>query len=114
MYIIGGIVDHNQHKLLTLSKAQAEGIAHGKLPISTYLNMKTRQVLAVNHVFEILLAISSEKRSWKDALLQTLPERKNAVEKDTDKDETVHSCEKDKSCGGKIDILKKNETDSGT
>lgn len=80
-YIIGGLVDHNQHKLLTLKKAQDEGIAHGKLPISTYLNMKTRQVLAVNHVFEILLSRSSEKKSWAEALLQTLPERKNAEEK---------------------------------
>ncbi|KAI5751220.1 hypothetical protein M8J77_005412 [Diaphorina citri] len=91
VYIIGGLVDHNQHKLLTLNKAREENIAHGKLPIDTYLNMKTRQVLAVNHVFQILLAISSDKKSWKDALLETLPERKNAAAKNTGS-EDAESC----------------------
>lgn len=84
-------MDHNQHKLLTLNKAREENIAHGKLPIDTYLNMKTRQVLAVNHVFQILLAISSDKKSWKDALLETLPERKNAAAKNTGS-EDAESC----------------------
>uniref|UniRef100_A0A8D8RZB9 tRNA (guanine(9)-N(1))-methyltransferase n=1 Tax=Cacopsylla melanoneura TaxID=428564 RepID=A0A8D8RZB9_9HEMI len=106
VYIIGGLVDHNQHKLLTLNKAQSEGIAHGKLPIDTYLSMKTRQVLAVNHVFEILLAISSEQKSWKDALLQTLPERKNAAAKSVDESDSE---EKNKPSGNEVEKENKCE-----
>lgn len=94
VYIIGGIVDHNKHKLLTLNKARSEKIAHGKLPIGTYLNMKSRHVLAVNHVFEIMLAVSSEGKSWAEALLQALPERKNAQEKSNENEE---NCEENKT-----------------
>ena len=39
--------------------------------------MKTRKVLAVNHVYEIL-ALVCQGNSWKDSFLEVLPERKEA------------------------------------
>jgi tRNA (guanine9-N1)-methyltransferase len=36
-YIIGGIVDRNRYKRLTLDKAEKDGIAHGKLPIQEHV-----------------------------------------------------------------------------
>jgi tRNA (guanine9-N1)-methyltransferase len=36
-YIIGGIVDRNRYKHLTLNKANSEGIQHAKLPIGEFV-----------------------------------------------------------------------------
>ena len=54
--IIGGIVDRNRHKLLTLGKAKAEGIRHARLPIGAHLRMSGSVVLTVNQVLDVLLA----------------------------------------------------------
>jgi len=78
-YIIGGLVDHNHHKGLSHSKASELGIATARLPIDEFLNMKTRKVLTVNHVYEILAAVSQGK-GWKEAFLSVIPERKMAEE----------------------------------
>ncbi|XP_076761194.1 tRNA methyltransferase 10 homolog A isoform X2 [Xylocopa sonorina] len=53
------------------------GIRHGRLPLDKFLRMKARKVLTVDHVFEILLRVS-EGKTWQEAFLQVLPERKNA------------------------------------
>lgn len=42
--------------------------------------MKTRKVLAINHVFEILSLVGNGM-NWKDAFLKVLPIRKGATEK---------------------------------
>ncbi|PSN38365.1 tRNA methyltransferase 10 A [Blattella germanica] len=60
--------------------AQENGINHGQLPIGEFLDMKSRKVLTIDHVFEILLQVTGGK-SWKDAFLQVLPSRKGAIEK---------------------------------
>ncbi|XP_053311611.1 tRNA methyltransferase 10 homolog A [Spea bombifrons] len=77
-YIIGGLVDHNHHKGITYKQALDLGISHAQLPLSSFVKMNSRKVLAVNHVFEIMLAFL-EKRNWKEAFFCVLPQRKGAV-----------------------------------
>ncbi|BFZ02913.1 hypothetical protein BsWGS_05952 [Bradybaena similaris] len=77
VYIIGGLVDHNKHKGLCHKIAEERGIAHAQLPIAEYLDMKTRKVLAVNHVFSILLRYT-ETHDWRTAFLAEMPQRKQA------------------------------------
>ncbi|XP_072943953.1 tRNA methyltransferase 10 homolog A isoform X1 [Epargyreus clarus] len=76
-YIIGGLVDHNQHKGLCLKVAEEQGIRHAQLPLGKYINMKTRKVLTIDHVFEIVLRVA-EKMPWQEVLMKVLPERKGA------------------------------------
>ena len=77
LYVIGGLVDHNSHKGLCHKLAVQAGVRHGRLPLDKFLQMKARKVLTVDHVFEILLKVS-EGKTWQEAFLQVLPERKNA------------------------------------
>ncbi|XP_014358404.2 tRNA methyltransferase 10 homolog A isoform X1 [Papilio machaon] len=74
-YIIGGLVDHNQHKGLCHKIAVEQGIRHCQLPLNKYVNMKTRKVLTIDHVFEIVLRVC-EGVPWQDAILDVLPHRK--------------------------------------
>ncbi|XP_077401230.1 tRNA methyltransferase 10 homolog A [Vanacampus margaritifer] len=76
-YVIGGLVDHNHHKGITLERAQKLGICHAQLPLNSFVQMNSRKVLAVNHVFEIMLAYV-EKGSWQEAFFSVLPPRKGA------------------------------------
>ncbi|XP_018549363.1 RNA (guanine-9-)-methyltransferase domain-containing protein 2 isoform X1 [Lates calcarifer] len=82
-YVIGGLVDHNHHKGITFEKAKELGINHAQLPLSSFVKMNSRKVLAVNHVFEIILAYL-EKGSWQEAFFTILPQRKGAVAVDQD------------------------------
>ncbi|XP_029931420.1 tRNA methyltransferase 10 homolog A [Myripristis murdjan] len=82
-YVIGGLVDHNHHKGLTFERAKELGIDHAQLPLSSFVKMNSRKVLAVNHVFEIILAYL-EKGSWQEAFFTVLPQRKGAVAVDQD------------------------------
>ena len=75
VYIIGGIVDRNRYKNLTLNKAKQEGIGHAKLPIGELMELRTSSVLAVNHVFEIV-SLWFNNRDWKQSLDKVIPERK--------------------------------------
>jgi tRNA (guanine9-N1)-methyltransferase len=78
IYIIGGIVDHNKLKNLTLNKAEREQIETAQLPISEYLQLNSRKVLTVNQIIEILLyyGLSGD---WEEAFLKTIPQRKIQV-----------------------------------
>lgn len=49
VYIVGGIVDRNRYKNLTLDRANSQGIATARLPIGQYFDIQTRQVLTVRH-----------------------------------------------------------------
>lgn len=48
-YVIGGIVDRNRYKNLTLNKAEELNIAHARLPLDDFVKMSSRKVLTVNH-----------------------------------------------------------------
>jgi tRNA (guanine9-N1)-methyltransferase len=81
VYIIGGLVDHNHHKSLCYKLALEKKIMHYRLPINKFMSMRTRPVLTVNHVFEIICRYV-ECRDWKQAFVNTLPKRKGAEAKD--------------------------------
>ncbi|KAJ7228199.1 guanine-1-methyltransferase-domain-containing protein [Mycena pura] len=75
-YIIGGICDHNRLKNECLNKAQADGVRTARLPIGTYLSdLRTRKVLTVNQVFEILVRWV-DARDWETAFYAVIPKRK--------------------------------------
>ena len=48
IYIIGGLVDHNKLKNITLDKANEQNIKTLKFPISRYLRLNTSSILTVN------------------------------------------------------------------
>ncbi|KAL3568736.1 hypothetical protein D5086_028626 [Populus alba] len=75
IYIVGGLVDRNRWKGLTMKKANEQGIQTAKLPISSYLKMSSSQVLTVNQVVEILLKFV-ETKDWKTSFFQVIPQRK--------------------------------------
>ncbi|XP_044536200.1 tRNA methyltransferase 10 homolog A isoform X3 [Gracilinanus agilis] len=99
-YVIGGLVDHNHHKTpaswvyreqrrvgihimsllqgITYKQASEHGIHHAQLPLGDFVKMNSRKVLAVNHVFEIVLEYL-ETRDWQEAFFSILPPRKGAV-----------------------------------
>ena len=76
-YVIGGFVDRNRHKLLTLNKAKELGIAHARLPIKDHLKLLSSSVLTVNQTFDILVNYL-ERGDWSDAVTAVVPTRKTA------------------------------------
>ncbi|KAF2869088.1 guanine-1-methyltransferase-domain-containing protein [Massariosphaeria phaeospora] len=77
-YIIGGLVDRNRHKGICYRRAKSRGIKTAKLPIGQYLDMKSRQILATNHVLEIMLKWL-ELGDWGKAFMEVIPRRKGGV-----------------------------------
>lgn len=49
VYIIGGLVDHNHQKGLSLQRAEQKGLKTARLPLSEHISMKTRKVLTIVH-----------------------------------------------------------------
>lgn len=82
IYIIGGIVDHNRHKLLTFDKAFCQKIRHARLPIrESGVQLTTSCVLTVNHVMDIIARYLTKgggknMETWREALEEAIPERK--------------------------------------
>lgn len=85
IYIVGGIVDKNRYKSLCLDVAKSAGISHARLPIAEHVDMKTRSVLTINHVVEIMVKYL-ECKSWPEAL-EIIPKRKDRKIKSKDQDE---------------------------
>ncbi|KAH0461284.1 hypothetical protein IEQ34_008859 [Dendrobium chrysotoxum] len=96
IYIIGGLVDRNRWKGITMKKANEQGIQSAKLPIGNYIKLASSQVLTVNQVVEILLKFV-ETRDWKNAFFTVIPQRKRgAVE--TEGDDTIDVAKIEKEC----------------
>ncbi|XP_058197177.1 tRNA (guanine(9)-N1)-methyltransferase-like [Rhododendron vialii] len=83
IYIVGGLVDRNRWKGITMKKAEEQGIQTAKLPIGNYLKMSGSKVLTVNQVIEILLKFL-ETRDWKTSFFKVIPQRKRC-EADSEK-----------------------------
>lgn len=77
-YIVGGIVDRNRHKGICYKRAMDRGITTAKLPISDYMEMTSRFVLATNHVSEIMVRWL-ELGDWGEAFMRVMPKRKGGV-----------------------------------
>lgn len=110
VYVIGGLVDHNAHKGICHKVATEAGIRHCRLPLDKFLQMETRKVLTIDHVFEILLRVT-EGDTWQEAFLKVLPERKNArpiipmrLKKEKEEKEIKEEEEKEKE-DSKVDVL---------
>uniref|UniRef100_A0A183FG52 tRNA (guanine(9)-N(1))-methyltransferase n=1 Tax=Heligmosomoides polygyrus TaxID=6339 RepID=A0A183FG52_HELPZ len=80
VYVIGGLVDHNSHKGLCYEQAVKNGYRHARLPIDEFVEMKTRKVLTINHVFEILAHFSAHG-DWEKAFFSVMPARKGMSKK---------------------------------
>ena len=105
-YIIGGLLDHNQHSGASLALANQMGVAHAKLPIDDYVKLATRkvgrlkngidiengllQILTINQVFEILLRFY-ETQNWESAFLTVIPQRKGIEKQVRNKKATFRS-----------------------
>ena len=77
-YIIGGLVDKNRHKGLCYKTACTRGVQTAKLPISEYMQLTSRSVLATNHVVEIMIRWL-ECGDWGEAFMKVIPKRKGGV-----------------------------------
>ncbi len=75
VYIIGGLVDHNQLKNVTLEKSKEMKIKSLRFPIRKYMKVVGSQILSVNQSFEILLRLHNGE-GWKEALGSCIPKRK--------------------------------------
>ncbi|KID96644.1 tRNA (guanine-N(1)-)-methyltransferase, partial [Metarhizium majus ARSEF 297] len=84
-YVIGGLVDKNREKGLCYRRAVERGIRTARLPIGQYMKLRTRQILATNHVVEIMLRWL-ECEDWAEAFMRVIPKRKG-VEMIADGDE---------------------------
>eukprot|EP00850_Spirogloea_muscicola_P020365 SM000213S06830 [mRNA] locus=s213:200303:203106:- [translate_table: standard] len=79
IYVIGGIVDRNRYKDVTLKKAQEQGIATAKLPIGEFVQLTASKVLTINQVMDILLSYLAEP-DWQSAFVKAVPQRKRLAE----------------------------------
>lgn len=49
VYIVGGLVDHNHHKGVSLERANKKGLQTARLPLGEHVKIKTRTVLTIVH-----------------------------------------------------------------
>lgn len=65
----GGMVDHNRHKGRTLRDATALGVATASLPLHRFVELNTRDVLAVNHGLSTVLGSYQPTRCFGPTIL---------------------------------------------
>ena len=68
-----------------------------RFPIEENIDLKTRKVLTIDHVFAVMAAVGSQGKTWKEALMEILPKRKGAADKaaseDADNQDQASSCD---------------------
>ncbi|EKE39557.1 hypothetical protein ENUP19_0257G0051 [Entamoeba nuttalli] len=74
IFIIGGLVDHKQHKGVSQQKAESLHLPTLKLPIEENISSMKNIVMATNHVFETLCRFK-QSNNWKDSLEKSIPSR---------------------------------------
>ncbi len=82
-YVVGGLVDKNREKGLCYRRARERGIRTARLPIGQFMVMQSRQVLATNHVVDIMLKWL-EFEDWGQAFLSVIPKRKGGKLREAD------------------------------
>ncbi|RDA95037.1 hypothetical protein CP533_2068 [Ophiocordyceps camponoti-saundersi (nom. inval.)] len=106
VYVVGGLVDRNREKGLCYRRAREKGIRTARLPITQFMRMQSRRVLATNHVVEILLRWL-ECGNWGDAFLAVIPKRKGgSLIRDDDGQSSVRDEDDDHNEGCKEETLK--------
>ncbi|KAK8833303.1 hypothetical protein WA577_007834 [Blastocystis sp. JDR] len=80
VYIIGGIVDRNRYKNLTLNKAKQLGYRCAKLPLEL-VRFHGSRVLTVNNVVELLVRFHNDP-NWEQVIKEGVPMRKVGTEEE--------------------------------
>ena len=78
VYVIGGLVDRNQHRGLSLRRAQDAGVSTARLPLEEYVQMSVEgkgRALTVNQCYELLL-LRAQGHSWEEVVRQVMPLRR--------------------------------------
>ena len=77
IYVIGGFIDRNRYKNLSLQKATALGIAHARLPFDLCEDLSTLYaVLTINHVVDIFGKVACDGMTLFDAMRAVTPQRR--------------------------------------
>ncbi|KAM0686410.1 hypothetical protein COBT_002366 [Conglomerata obtusa] len=74
-YVIGGLVDKNHFKNMTLNYSQENNLRSYKLPIKENVKIFGSPILTVNQVYEILVDFNITN-DWKYAIEKNIPKRK--------------------------------------
>ncbi|KNH08472.1 tRNA (guanine-N(1)-)-methyltransferase [Perkinsela sp. CCAP 1560/4] len=78
IYVIGGFIDKNRYKSLTLQKAIHLGISHARLPFDLYEDLSPLYaVLTINHVVQIFEHVVYGGLSLVDAMRAVTPKRRS-------------------------------------
>lgn len=110
-YIVGGLVDKNREKGLCYRRARERGVRTARLPIGEYMAIRTRQVLATNHVVDIMLKWL-EYEDWGKAFEAVIPKRKGGVLKSQGDAEEAGEAEADEDEPATGETSEKGEQDS--
>ncbi|MEN2497833.1 MAG: tRNA methyltransferase 10 [Marteilia pararefringens] len=79
IYVIGGIVDHNVKKSVSITRANDASVRTARFPIKEYMPcLSNSTVLTIDQAFMIVLR-RYQGKDWSDILNEILPKRKLSV-----------------------------------